>query len=52
MALAVALGRVLILPRFVCFCDRHWLELDKCRMPGAELVGGGQGEMAGGVEGF
>ncbi len=38
-ALAVALGRVLVLPRFVCYCDKHWTELARCRMPGAKLVG-------------
>jgi hypothetical protein len=37
-ALAVALGRTLILPRLVCYCDKHWTGLEHCRMPGAQLV--------------
>ena len=38
MALAVALGRVLVLPRFACYCDRHWTRLERCRVPGAEMA--------------
>lgn len=37
-ALAAALGRTLILPRFVCYCDKHWTSLERCRMPGAGVV--------------
>lgn len=41
LALAVVLGRMPILPKFVCYCDKHWTQLDRCRMPGAHLVRGG-----------
>ncbi|KAK9786808.1 hypothetical protein WJX73_009956 [Symbiochloris irregularis] len=35
MAMALVLQRTLIMPPLTCFCDRHWLRLDKCRAPGA-----------------
>ncbi|KAI8466915.1 MAG: hypothetical protein J3K34DRAFT_482887 [Monoraphidium minutum] len=38
MALGVALGRGLLLPRFLCFCDKHWLGVERCRLPGADMV--------------
>jgi len=33
-ALSVALNRPLLLPRFVCYCDKHWAGAGKCGMPG------------------
>ena len=36
LALAKALGRVLVLPRARCYCDKIWNNLNACRAPGAE----------------
>lgn len=34
---AKALGRILVLPRFNCYCDRYWYPiLPQCRMPGSQ----------------
>ena len=35
LAVASALGRILILPKFWCLCDRYWWLLEDCRIPGA-----------------
>lgn len=37
-ALAEALGRILVLPEMLCFCDRYWWLSNACRMPGAESM--------------
>jgi hypothetical protein len=37
-ALAHALGRILVLPEMLCFCDRYWWLTHACRMPGAESM--------------
>jgi hypothetical protein len=37
-ALAQALGRILVLPEMLCFCDRYWWLTHACRMPGAESM--------------
>ncbi len=34
MALAVLLGRTLVLPQLTCFCWNNWYAADRCRMPG------------------
>ena len=34
LALARAMGRVLVLPNFFCFCDRFWAPVEQCRIPG------------------
>lgn len=34
IALAVALNRTLILPRFWCYCDRYFYRLEACMIPG------------------
>lgn len=36
LALAQALNRTLVLPRFRCFCDKIWNSLNRCRAPGGE----------------
>jgi hypothetical protein len=36
LALAKALGRVLVLPAARCYCDKIWNNLNGCRAPGAE----------------
>jgi hypothetical protein len=37
IGLAKALDRVLVLPRFNCFCDRYWYPiLPQCRLPGSQ----------------
>lgn len=35
-ALARALNRIVVLPRVLCWCDKHWSRLDDCAMPGAK----------------
>ncbi|KAK9909514.1 hypothetical protein WJX75_003420 [Coccomyxa subellipsoidea] len=34
-AMAMTLKRTLVMPRLVCFCDRFWSPLERCRAPGA-----------------
>jgi hypothetical protein len=37
IGLAKVLDRVLVLPRFTCFCDRYWYPiLPQCRLPGSQ----------------
>ena len=36
LALAKALGRILVLPTARCYCDKIWNNLNACRAPGAE----------------
>ena len=36
LALAKALGRILVLPAPRCYCDKIWNNLNGCRAPGAE----------------
>ena len=36
LALAKALGRILVLPAARCYCDKIWNNLNACRAPGAE----------------
>lgn len=37
IGLAKVLDRVLVLPRFSCFCDRYWYPiLPQCRLPGSQ----------------
>ena len=36
LALAQALGRILILPAARCYCDKIWNNLNGCRAPGSE----------------
>ena len=36
IAVALALGRILILPKAWCYCDKLWNNLFGCRAPGAE----------------
>lgn len=39
MLLAKKLGRILIIPRLTCFCDRHWTPiLPECAMKDSDLV--------------
>jgi hypothetical protein len=38
VGVALALGRALVLPRFTCYCDRHWTMLHRCRVPGGGLT--------------
>jgi hypothetical protein len=38
VGVALALDRALVLPRFRCYCDRHWTMLHRCRVPGAGLT--------------
>lgn len=35
LALAHLFGRTFIMPKFTCYCDRYWMPLDDCRLPGA-----------------
>jgi len=37
-AIALTLGRTLVLPVIHCYCDRYWWLLHECRMPGAERM--------------
>ena len=36
LALASALGRILVLPAARCYCDKIWNNLNACRAPGSE----------------
>lgn len=38
--LSVALGtnRTLIMPKLLCYCDRYWGPLHRCRLPGARKL--------------
>ena len=36
LAIAEALGRTLVLPSALCYCDKIWNNLNACRAPGAE----------------
>ena len=43
VGIARVLGRVLVLPRFRCFCDRYWYPiLPQCRLPGASAFNSNQ----------
>ena len=33
LALATALGGIMIMPKLHCFCDRYWNFLSACRFP-------------------
>uniref|UniRef100_A0A061QQR3 Glycosyltransferase n=1 Tax=Tetraselmis sp. GSL018 TaxID=582737 RepID=A0A061QQR3_9CHLO len=35
LQLAVALDRIVVMPRLICFCDRYWAPVEGCRIPGA-----------------
>lgn len=37
-ALALATGRVLVLPRVQCFCYRNWFMMEQCRIPGDSVT--------------
>lgn len=34
-AIAVATNRTLIMPKLLCYCDKYWGPVDRCRLPGA-----------------
>jgi len=38
LGIAKALGRALILPRMLCYCDFMWKEMQNCRVGGAESM--------------
>ena len=38
LAVARALGRVPVLPRALCYCDKMWNNLHACRAPGGEAM--------------
>ena len=38
LGIAKALGRALILPRMLCYCDFMWKEMRNCRVGGAETM--------------
>jgi hypothetical protein len=35
IALSHLFSRTFIVPKFTCYCDRYWMPLDDCRIPGA-----------------
>ena len=38
LGIGKALGREVILPRMLCYCDYMWKEMKACRVGGAETM--------------